>query len=159
MPSLVRWQNKNLADHPNVTVHAVDGTQFDPGECDAILINAGVTHPLPMWLDRLREGGRLLVPITVPMGPNLGKGVMLKITRQPGGYAAKFVSFVGIYSATSARDPQREPALGKALATAALMKVKSVRRERHTPDDSCVVHGTDICLNLEPVSPSGTPVQ
>src|SRR5262249_43441661 len=77
-PELGPAAKQNLADRANVTVVAADGGQFDPGECDAMLINAGVTHPLRLWLDRLREGGRLLVPITVSMGPNLGKGVVVK---------------------------------------------------------------------------------
>ena len=58
---------QDLADRANVTVYAGDGMEFDPGECDAILINPGVSHPLPLWLDRLRPGGRMLLPITTPM--------------------------------------------------------------------------------------------
>ena len=54
---------------------------------------------------------------------------------------------LSLYSATSARDPQREAALGKALATGALMKVKSVRRDQHNPEDSCAVHGDEVCLS------------
>lgn len=146
-PELGSAAQKNLADRSNVTVHVGDGTQFDPGECDAMLINAGVTHPLPLWLEHLRHGGRLLLPITVPMTPNLGKGVMLKIIRRPNGYATELVGFVAIYSATSARDSQREAGLGKALATGALMKVKSVRRDKHGLEDSCAVHGDDVCLS------------
>ena len=53
--------------------------------CDAMLINAGVTHLYPPWLDRLREGGRLVLPLTVAMGATLGEGVVAKITR-PGDY-------------------------------------------------------------------------
>lgn len=147
-PELGEVAQKNLADRSNVTVHVGDGTQFDPGECDAMLINAGVTHPLPLWLDRLRQGGRLVLPITAPMAPNLGKGVMLKIIRQTAGYAAQFVSFVAIYSATGARDPRREASLGKAISTGSLMKVKSVRRDRHELDGSCAVHGDEVCLSL-----------
>jgi len=154
-PELGPVAQKNLADRANVTVHAGDGTQFDPGECDAMLINAGMTHPLPLWLDRLREGGRLLLPITVPMAPNLGKGLMLKIIRQANGYAAQVVTFVAIYSATSARDPQREALLGKALATGALMKVKSVRRDQHTSDDTCALHGDGVCLSLSGLASAG----
>jgi len=154
-PELGPVAQKNLADRANVSVHSVDGTQFDPGECDAMLINAGMTHPLPLWLDRLREGGRLLLPITVPMAPNLGKGVMLKIIRQANGYAAQVVTFVAIYSATSARDPQREALLCKALATGALMKIKSVRRDQHTSDDTCALHGDGVCLSLSGIASAG----
>lgn len=147
-PELGPMAQKNLADRANVTVHVGDGTEFDPGECDAMLTNAGMTHPLPLWLDRLRPGGRLVLPITMPMAPNLGKGVMLKIIRQPNGYAAQLVTFVAIYSATSGRDPQREALIGKALATGGLMKVKSVRRDQHMPDETCALHGGEVCLSL-----------
>jgi len=147
-PELGLVAQRNLADRTNVTVHVGDGTEFDPGECDAMLINAGMTHPLPLWLDRLRPGGRLVLPITMPMAPNLGKGVMLKVVHQPDGYAAQLITFVAIYSATSGRDPQREAMLGKALATGALMKVKSVRRGQHAADDTCALHGDDVCLSL-----------
>ena len=153
-PELGPIAQKNLADRSNVTVYAGDGAPFDPGECDAILINAGVTHPLPLWLDRLREGGRLVLPITVPMTPNLGKGVMLKIVRQASGFAAQLVTFVAIYSASNARDPKREPMLGKALATGALMKVKSVRRDAHSPEDTCAIHGEDVCLSTLALAPA-----
>ncbi len=148
-PELGAKAQKNLADRKNVTVHQGDGTQFDPGKCDAMLINAGCTHPLPLWLDGLREGGRLLLPITMPMAPNLGKGIMLKVIRQVNGYAAQLVTFVAIYSATSGRDSAREAVVGKALATGALMKVKSVRREPHAADETCALHGDDVCLSMQ----------
>jgi len=77
---------------------------------------------------------------------------MLKITRQPGGYATELVTFVAIYSATSGRDSQLEPLLGKALATGALMKTRSVRRDAHEPAETCVVHGTHVCLSLAELS-------
>ena len=151
-PDLGPIAQMNLSDRPNVAVYAGDGMAFDPDECDAMLINAGVTHPLPLWLDRLRPGGRLVLPITVTMAPNLGKGVMMKITRQPNGYAARIVTFVAIYSSTSGRDPQREAVLGKSLATGALMKVKSVRRDQHDGDESCAVHGDEVCLSMNGLS-------
>ena len=144
---------RNLADRGNVSVHAGDGMLFDPGECDAMLINAGVTHPLGLWLDRLPVGGRIVLPITTPMGPNLGKGVMLKITRQPAGYATQLVTFVAIYSCTSMRDPKIEAQLGKGFGSGALMKVKSVRRDPHEPIETCAAHGDDICLSLSEIGP------
>jgi protein-L-isoaspartate(D-aspartate) O-methyltransferase len=53
--------SENLAEYANVRVEISEGNHepFDPGDCDAMLINAGMTHPLPLWLDRMREGGRL----------------------------------------------------------------------------------------------------
>jgi protein-L-isoaspartate(D-aspartate) O-methyltransferase len=140
----------NLKAYPNVEVHSGDGAKLNPGACDAILINAGVTHPHASWLDSLRGKGRLLLPLTVPMGmgmgANLGKGVMVKITREPGGFSAQVVTFVAIYSCASVRDPQLERLLGKALATGALLKINSLRRDWHPVAETCVVHGNEFCL-------------
>ena len=138
---------ENLSRYPNVTVHAASGVEFDPGPCDAMLINAGVTIPLPTWLDRLGEGGRMMVPLTIAMGPSLGKGMIVKITREGNGFAAHSIGFVMIYSCASARDPQMELSLGKALTTGALLKMTCVRRDHHEPDDTCIVHGPRVCLS------------
>lgn len=141
---------KNLASYANVEVRAEDGAALDPGDCDAILINAGVTHPHPAWLERLRDGGRLVLPLTVPMsaaGPTLGKGVMVKIVREGERFPARVFNFVAIYSCTSARDAQLEPLLGKAMMTGTLMKMRSLRRDVHEAGDTCVLHGAEICLS------------
>jgi protein-L-isoaspartate(D-aspartate) O-methyltransferase len=142
---------RNLDAWRNVTVQSGDGASFDPGECDAILINAGVTHPRRMWLERLRQGGRLVLPLTVAigmgMGANLGKGVMAKITRRPSGFSSQVLTFIAIYSCTSMRDAQLEKALGKALSTMALLRMKSARLDPHEPADTCLFHGSDFCLS------------
>jgi protein-L-isoaspartate(D-aspartate) O-methyltransferase len=142
---------ENLAGYSNVAVHAVDGAALDSGMCDAMFINAGVTHPHSPWLDRLTESGRIILPLTVPMTPAIGKGMMVKIVRRDGTFSAQMAGLVAIYSCTSVRDPQLEPLLGKALSTGALFKLKSVRRDAHEPTDNCIVHGPTVCLsNFDP---------
>ena len=146
-PDLADRATRNLAGYANVEVHGGDGAVLDPGECDAILINAGVTHPHPRWLDRLGMNGRMILPLTVPMGPTLGKGVMAKIMREPEGFSARVVTFVAIYSCASVRDPQIEPLLGKAMVGGTLMKIRSLRRDAHESHETCAVHGRDMCLS------------
>jgi protein-L-isoaspartate O-methyltransferase len=55
---------ENLAEMENAKVEISDqeGSPFDPSESDAIFVNAGMTHVLQLWLDRLRNGGPLVVP-------------------------------------------------------------------------------------------------
>jgi len=132
-----------------VTIHAGDGGQFDPGACDAMLINAGVTHPHPLWLERLREGGRLVLPITMtmPATPALGVGIMAKITRHCDTFQAEVVSPVAIFSCSSVRDPQLEPLLMKAFTSRTLLKLKSVRVDAHAPAETCVLHASGVCLS------------
>jgi protein-L-isoaspartate(D-aspartate) O-methyltransferase len=140
---------ENLAAYPNVSVHVGDGAAFDPGQCDAIFVNAGVTHPHPLWLERLSQHGRLVLPLTGAMDSSNvgGAGIVAKITRQGNGFSARVVSLVGIYSCTSVRDPEMSAALAKALATKALLKLKSVRTDPHQQEQSCLAHRADICLS------------
>jgi len=153
-PQLAARAAANLVQYPNVTVQSADGAEVDPGPCDAIFINAGVTHPHPRWLDRLTEGGRLLLPITVPMAPGLGKGIMVKVVRQHDAFSARMASFVAIYSCTSTRDAALEPLLTKAMATGSMFKLKSLRTDAHEPAESCIVHSQSFCMSMAEAQPS-----
>ena len=93
---------RNLADLPNVEVLHADGGDHDPGPADAIMINAGATHPRRVWLDALRPGGRMLLPLTGP----LGHGGVLKVVRRDTGYAASWVSPIAIFPCVGARDEE-----------------------------------------------------
>jgi protein-L-isoaspartate(D-aspartate) O-methyltransferase len=154
-PELAGRAKENLASHANVRVEAGDGATFDPGECEAMLINCGVTHPQPLWLDRLRDGGRLVLPLTMAMNPTIGHGVMTKIVRNGAAFAAELVSPVAIYSGGSLRDPALEPQLLAGLKNGALLKLKSVRRDAHEKTETCVVHRDDVCMSLATTSEMG----
>jgi protein-L-isoaspartate(D-aspartate) O-methyltransferase len=146
-PSLAARASENLSTYSNVEVAARDAATFDPGECDAILVNAGVTHPSLLWLDRLRDGGRLVVPLTMAMTPTLGVGVMTKIVRRGGKFSAEVVTSLAIYSGASMRDAQLEPVVKAAMSRGALAKMKSIRRDKHEQSDSCLIHTADACVS------------
>jgi protein-L-isoaspartate(D-aspartate) O-methyltransferase len=147
LPELAARAKENLSNYPNVAVHCGDGSTFDPGECDAMLINAGATHPRTSWLTRLRLQGRLVVPITISAAPTIGQGIMVQIVREPEGFSAQIVSAVAIYSCVGGRDSQIELLLKKSLASGALLKLKSVRTESHEPTETCLVHSGEVCLS------------
>jgi protein-L-isoaspartate(D-aspartate) O-methyltransferase len=149
--SLAARAQQNFTDRPNVAIHGGDGALFDPGPCDAMLINAGMTHPLPHLLDRLREGGRMVVPLTISISAHIGAGIMTRIVRRSGGFTAEIVTSVAIYSCKSARDPEREQPLRAAMTGGRLNQMKSVRRDPHEPADTCLVHGSDVCLSTATV--------
>ena len=151
LPDLAERAIDNLSGYSNVTVHAGDGTTFDPGECDAMLINAGVTHPHMLWLDRLRDGGRLVVPFTIAATPTVGQGMMKKIVRERDGFSAEIVTFVMICSCSGLRDAQREEALKNAMRGGKLTKLKSLRRDAHEESETCLVHGSEACLSARDV--------
>jgi protein-L-isoaspartate(D-aspartate) O-methyltransferase len=150
-PDLAARARENLSGYSHVVVDAGDAAEFDPGACDAMLINAGVTHPQPIWLDRLREGGRLVMPLTVAVSATIGNGVMLKFVRQSGGFSAGLVTLLAIFNGGALRDPELDAPLrnwlGKAMSTGAFVKLKSLRRDSHEQNDSCLFHSPTMCLS------------
>lgn len=147
-PELAARARENLASYGQVTVESGDGATFDPGERDAMLVNCGVTHPQTIWLERLHEGGRLVVPFTLAINPTIGQGMMEKIVRSREMYSTELVSPVAIYSGGSLRDAELEPQMLKGLKTGGLLKLRSVRRDAHEMGETCVVHRQDVCLSL-----------
>jgi protein-L-isoaspartate(D-aspartate) O-methyltransferase len=153
-PVLAARAQENLAVYPNVFVHAGDGAAFDPGECDAIFINAGVTHPHPVWLQRLSPNGRIVLPLTSATdGAFWGSGVVAKVARERNGFSARVLTPVAIYSCLSVRDPAMNAKLAKALATKALANLKSVRIDPHEEAETCLAHRTDLCLSTCDAAP------
>ncbi len=139
----------NLADLPHVKVVPGDGGEHDVGPADAILVNAGATHPRPVWLDSLRPRGRLLLPLT-----GLSRtGWALKVIRQEGGYAAQFVSSIAIFPCAGARDPETARLLDEAFTSGGWAAVRSLRRDPHPSDSTCWLHSDHLCLStLEPAA-------
>lgn len=151
--ALAAEARRNLASMPWVEVRHNDGTEAD-GPFDAILVNAGVTHPQDSWLDALASGGRLLLPLTVAMpgmGASIGKGVMLMIRLTPDGeFVPEVRSFVAIYSAIGLRDATVEARLGQAMRRTSFPNLTRLRRDPHPSSDGCWLHIDGCCLSMEP---------
>jgi protein-L-isoaspartate(D-aspartate) O-methyltransferase len=144
----------NLSTMPWVDVRCADGTAVE-GPFDAILVNAGVTHPTEAWLDALAPEGRLILPLTVEMpamGATLGKGVMAMINRTAeGAFLAEILSFVAIYSAIGLRDRDIEARLGHALRRTSFPNLTRLRRDAHESSPECWLHAGRLCLSMAPV--------
>jgi protein-L-isoaspartate(D-aspartate) O-methyltransferase len=144
----------NLAPFPWVDLRQDDASRVDGETFDAILVNAGVTHPLDAWLDALAVRGRMIVPLTSAMpvmGTTLGKGLGFVITREDDfRFAANVMSFVAIYSAVGLRDDALDQALGKAMTggPARWQAVTRLRRDRHEPSSTCWFHAPNCCLSV-----------
>jgi len=141
----------NLAYLPNAAVRQGDGATLDTGPRDAIFINAGTNLPQPLWLDRLTSGGRLLLPLTASWDEHEtnthGLGLMLKVTRQAGSYSARFISPVGIFPCIGARSLEADRHLRTAFARGDSEAVRSLRRDRHEPSETCWFHWSEGCLS------------
>jgi protein-L-isoaspartate(D-aspartate) O-methyltransferase len=67
--ALAAQARSNLNAWHQVELRCDDASRL-PGETfDAILFNAGVTHPHDAWLDALAPGGRMVLPLTASFGP------------------------------------------------------------------------------------------
>ena len=139
----------NLADYPQVSVISSDGTTYRSAETfNAMFVNAGFTHPLPIWLESLSDDGRLLLPITATIpGTPIGSGWMLLVTRERQGFRALCLSPVAIFSSPTGRDSGVEQMLQRAFASGAWLRAKSLRVDAHERDDSCCVHVDGACLS------------
>jgi protein-L-isoaspartate(D-aspartate) O-methyltransferase len=141
----------NLAYLSNVEVLTGDGSQYDLEPCDVILIHAGVTHPRSLWLDRLRPGGRLLLPLTFDFSATkLGKGAVLVIRRASLSFAAFFLPQpVLISSCSGIRDHELNEKLLSGLRAGMVQSVHSLRRGVHEPDSTCCLHSDrfHFCLS------------
>jgi protein-L-isoaspartate(D-aspartate) O-methyltransferase len=144
----------NVAGTPWVEVRTGDGTGALGEAFDAVLINAGVTHPLDGWLDALAPGGRMVVPLTasVPGMGTIGKGLLIALTRgdHPHDLAARLITFVAIYSAVGIRDDRLDAALGAALTRNPFPRIQRLRRDPHDAGGRCWLHGPTCCLSLDP---------
>jgi protein-L-isoaspartate(D-aspartate) O-methyltransferase len=70
-PALAEDARANLSSTPWVEVRAESAAGALDETFDAILINAGVTHPLDAWPDALARNGRMILPMTASM-PAMG---------------------------------------------------------------------------------------
>jgi protein-L-isoaspartate(D-aspartate) O-methyltransferase len=147
--ALAATARANTAAMPWVEVRHGDGAADPGGPFDAILVNAGVTHPLDAWLDALSERGRLMLPLTVAVSPQIGKGPMVLLTRTPGSSSldARTVTFVAIYNALQLRDESIARELGAAMARNPLPPLKRLRRDAHEPEPGCWMHRPGCCLS------------
>ena len=132
-------------------MHVVCGNAavYDAGSADGILINAGATHPLPLWLDSLPPHARMILPLTRSSsvaGP-IGFGVMMRIQRLRSAYEASVLSPVAVFSCAGATDAEADRRLGSSLNEGGFAGVRSLRRDAHDRDESCGLHGEGYCFS------------
>lgn len=148
---LAARSRENLAAAwPQATVVAGDGFAYRPDRAvDAIIVNAGVSHLSPCWLDALApENGRLLVPLTAGW-----QGAFFLITRRGGEehqYPVRFVGRTGIIPCVGGRNGEAEERLKTAIERADFTAVRSLRRMPHEPDGTCWLAGDGWWLSTAP---------
>jgi len=125
--------SENLRDRNNVEIRNSSGVLSELPRCDVIYVNAGVTEPVSVWLDALKEKGNLLFPLT----SSRGTGGMLFIQRIAiDSYSAKFISSVGFIDCVGAREDKTAIELNDKFKQGNAREVRSFQRYS-SPDESC----------------------
>ena len=145
-PDLAARAAANLKPWPQAAVRAASGVLPALPPADVIYVNAGATHPVAAWLDALRDGARLLFPLT----PDDGSGCMLLVTRLGGSrYAARALMRVTFIGCVGARDAAAATALRRAFALGSVEAVRSLHRGDR-PDASAWCAGDGWWLSTRP---------
>ena len=150
-PELAALATENLKPWPQVRVVHGDGATVVPEPSDAVFINAAVTHPQTAWIECLKDGGSMLLPLCIGAAENAGKVLAIAITRRGERYAAEPCAVFGLYSSPSLRDPARQALLHQAMESKRMGELGSVRLEPHAPGASCIAHAEGFCLSAETV--------
>lgn len=160
-PELAARARRSFAGFPNVTVIEGDGATTPFDSADVVYVNAGVTRPMPTWLDGLKEGGRLLFPLTTDYNfRNAKPGVMdpirlmksgayFRVQRHGTEFEARGIMVTAIIPCENARDPESEAALAAAFEKASWTRVKSLVRGAEVPEERCWLRGDGWCLTYE----------
>ncbi len=144
-----------LADRNNVTVIAADGAQWEKQAADAVYVNFGVARPADAWIEALRPGGRLVMPLGVPgparrskEGRHASHGVALRIERHLESFSARWVGPAFFVCATGqlATDADQLDALTAAFTRGGVEFVESLIWKAVPPVERCWYVGKDWAL-------------
>ncbi len=134
----------NFSTFPNVSVRQGDGSVVPFEPADVIYVNAGATRPANTWLDGLKEGGRLILPLTTDKGftksdwSNMHRrGAVFLITRDGDELQARWISPVAIFPCEGMRDEESERALAAAFENGDCKQVKRLYRSDDVPAGRC----------------------
>jgi protein-L-isoaspartate(D-aspartate) O-methyltransferase len=153
-PDLAARAKVNFVAASNVEIVQGDGTVSEFDAADVIYVNAGATRPARVWLDRLAERGRLILPLTTEQGFTSARsseqvarsGAVFRIERRGADYLARSISSAAIFPCAGGRDSEAEPALAAAFARGGLENVTRLYRHAEIAPERCWLRGNDWCL-------------
>ena len=138
----------NFGGARNVSVVQGDGSRVAFDSADIIYVNAGATKPAEAWLDRLTEGGRLILPMTAGEFPggDVQQGAVFRIERRGDDFLARRISAVAIFPCEGMRDAESEAALAAAFAKGRAQEVTRLYRRDDLPEQNLWLRGKGWCL-------------
>jgi protein-L-isoaspartate(D-aspartate) O-methyltransferase len=155
-PTLAAKLATNFRGERNVRCIHGDGTAAEFKTADVIYINAGATRPANIWLDRLADGGRLILPLTSDRGfmgsasgPIERHGAVFRIERRGEDFLATRISGVAIFPCEGGRDEASEAALQAAFERGGSERVTRLYRRDDLPEERCWLRAPGWCLAYE----------
>jgi protein-L-isoaspartate(D-aspartate) O-methyltransferase len=147
-PGLAARLAANFAGARNVRVVPGDGTRVAFDSADIIYVNAGATKPAEAWLNRLAEGGRLILPLTAADFPtgDVRQGAVFRIERRGDDFLARRISAVAIFPCEGMRDAASAAALATAFKNGRVQEVTRLYRRDDVPEEDCWLRGRGWCL-------------
>jgi protein-L-isoaspartate(D-aspartate) O-methyltransferase len=153
-PALAARAAANLSPLPHVRVVEGDGSLVPFDAADVIYVHAGATRPAEAWLDRLAEGGRLILPLTTDKGfmkndppdPLDRRGAVFRIVRRGPEFLAQWISPVAVIPCEGVRDAVTEAALAAAFKKGHWKQVTRLYRNGDMPEGRCWLRAPGWCL-------------
>jgi len=106
-------------------------------------MSAGATWPVDLWLDRLKNGGRMILALTKNKDT---AGAWFLIERRGDGFLAKGISAAGLFPCEGGRDAESKRALVAAPEKGGWERVTRLYRRADVPEQQCWLKGPDWCL-------------
>ena len=165
-PELASRARDNLARFSNVEMIHGDGAKIPLEPADVIYVNAGASRPADSWLDALKPGGRMVLPLTVnfmtEQGHLMTDGAIFLITRhedEPNHFAARCMSGTRIYPCAGMRDEASDRALAAAFEKdgfrkngsekSGLSRITRLYRTDDIAEQRCWMRAPGWCLAYE----------
>jgi protein-L-isoaspartate(D-aspartate) O-methyltransferase len=152
-PALAARAQANLAAYPQVRALQGDGGTIPLEPADVILVNAGAARPADVWLDALKDGGRLIVPLAVgyngPHGLAGTRGGIFVIERHGQTYDAAWRSPTAIYPCIGLQDAESAASLAEAFKRGGADKIRRLYRTSDLPAEICWARGPGWALAYE----------
>jgi protein-L-isoaspartate(D-aspartate) O-methyltransferase len=166
-PALAELASRNLAHLRNVTVVQGDGAGWPRDAVDCVYVNFLVQRPADTWVEQLKRGGRLIVPLGVPRpnrsptgGVHTLHGAGFCIERHDGGFSAQWLGPAFFVCADGVLGQGRDDnsALKAAFEKGGVEFVRSLHWKQPAHPDRCWFVGADWSLGydepaLEPTRP------
>jgi protein-L-isoaspartate(D-aspartate) O-methyltransferase len=130
--ALARRAAKPLARYPHVRLVHADGFTHAFAPADVVYVNAGASHPADSWLLGLKEGGRLVMPLTT-IPTESGGGAMFRFVREGDAYRVTLISSAAFIRCEGQDDPDANRALAEAFQAGGARDVSRLARGHDWP--------------------------